>query len=612
MISSFLAGARLSVSDLCGLDQSIPGRRVYSPQRVARCMVAAACCAILAAGCAGGAGEREETASGVASDVPIFTDVTEEAGLGDYRHENGGFGQKWMPEVVGPGGAFLDYDDDGWQDILLVGGGRWAHVSDKPVEALFLYRNLGDGTFADVSGEAGLAGLEAYGFGVAAADYDNDGDTDFFLTTLHANLLFRNDGGRFEEVGEEAGLADEAHWSTSAAFFDADRDGWVDLFVGNYVFWTPETDIPCFHEGAKAYCTPQNYAGVASVFYRNEGDGSFADATEEAGFAGAIDPVLDKTLGVTELDVTGDGYSDVYVANDTERNLLFVNRGDGTFSEAGVRNGVAYDQHGQPRAGMGVDAGVVDSAGQTTIFVGNFTQETVSVFRHASNGYFTDRATASRIGFPTMGTLTFGLFLFDADLDGDLDLFLANGHVLEHIAEILEGATFAEPAQLFLNRGDGVFDEALSATGVLTRPLVARGAAYADYDRDGDLDVLLLENAGPAHLWRNDLDGAEWLHVRLEGRDSNRSALGARIEAALGDLRMERRIRSGSSFLSQSALPAAFGLGARRRVDSLIVHWPSGLTERFAEVESRQEVVLVEGSGVLRPAEPVAERSAEM
>lgn len=583
-------------------------RAIRAPQGVVRCMAGAICCVGMAAGCAGCGGGDEAADPGAGPAAPMFTDVTEEAGLGAYRHENGGFGQKWMPEVVGPGGAFLDYDGDGWQDILLVGGGRWADVSDEPVEALRLYRNLGDGTFADVSGEAGLAGLEAYGFGVAAADYDNDGDTDFFLTTLHENLLFRNAGGRFEEVGKAAGLAGEAHWSTSAVFFDADRDGWVDLFVGNYVSWTPETDIPCYHEGAKAYCTPQNYAGVASAFYRNRGDGSFADATEEAGFSGAIDPALDKTLGVTELDVTVDGHFDLYVANDTERNLLFVNRGDGTFVEAGVRSGVAYDRHGQARAGMGVDAGVVDSAGETTIFVGNFTQETVSVFRHASNGYFTDRATASRIGFPTMGTLTFGLFLFDADLDGDLDLFLANGHVLEHIAEILEGATFAEPAQLFLNRGDGIFDEALSATGVLARPLVARGAAHADYDRDGDLDVLLLENAGPAHLWRNDLEGAEWLHVQLEGRESNRSALGARIEAVVDGLRMERRIRSGSSFLSQSALPATFGLGARRQVDSLIVYWPSGLTERFADVAAGQQVILVEGSGVLRMAEPVAER----
>ncbi len=558
----------------------------------------AACCTGLFAGCAGG----EDASSGSSSAALVFTEVTEEAGLGAYRHENGAFGQKWMPEIVGSGGAFFDYDSDGWQDILLVGGGRWARVSDEPTEALRLYRNLGDGTFDDVSVAAGLSGIEAYGFGVAAADYDNDGDTDFFLTTLHENLLFRNDGGRFEEVGEEAGLADEAQWSTSAAFFDADRDGWVDLFVGNYVSWTPETDIPCFHGREKAYCTPQNYAGVASVFYRNEGNGAFVDATQEAGFSGAIDPVLDKTLGVAELDVTGDGYSDLYVANDTERNLLFVNRGDGTFVEVGVRSGVAYDRHGQSRAGMGVDAGVVDSTGQTTIFVGNFTQETVSVFRYASDGYFRDRATASRIGFSTMGTLTFGLFLFDADLDGSLDLFLANGHVQEHIAEILEGATFAEPAQLFLNRGDGLFDEALSTTGVFAQPMVARGAAYADYDRDGDLDILLLENAGPAHLWRNDLNGAGWLHIRLEGRASNRSALGARIEAVVGDLRMERRIRSGSSFLSQSALPAVFGLGARRQVDSLIVHWPSGLVERFAGVEAGQEVILVEGSGALRLA----------
>ena len=529
----------------------------------------------------------------------LLTDVTEEVGLGSFRHENGGVGQKWMPEIVGPGGAFLDYDDDGAPDILLVGGGRWPQLSPEPVQALYLYRNDGQGSFRDVSVEAGLKNFEAYGFGLAVADYDNDGDSDFFLTTLRENRLFRNDGGRFVEVGREAGLADVAWWSTSALFFDADRDGWVDLFVANYVSWSPETDLPCFHDGAKGYCTPQSYTGVPSTFYRNNGDGTFTDQTLEAGFAGGIEPGLDKALGVAELDVGNDGWPDLYVANDTERNLLYVN-GGGVFSERAIRSGVAVDEHGQPRAGMGVDAGVVDSTERATIFVGNFTQEMVGVFTHVANGYFTDRAEASRIGYSTLSTLTFGLFLADLDLDGDLDLFLANGHVQEHIAEILEGATFAEPAQLFLNRGDGTFEEVPGETGVLTRSMVARGAAHADVDGDGDLDLLILENDGPVHLWRNDTRGGASLRVRLEGRTSNRSALGARVAAVVDGLRMERRIRSGSSFLSQSELVATFGLGSRERVDSLIVWWPNGQREAFVGLRAGQEIHLVEGIGLVQ------------
>lgn len=392
-------------------------------------------------------------------------------------------------------------------------------------------------------------------------------------------------------------------------FLDANRDGWADLFVGNYVAWSPETDIPCYHNGEKDYCTPQSYNGVANSFYRNNGDGTFTNWTREAGFRGTIEIAKEKTLGVAELDFNADGWPDIYVANDTERNLLYVNGGDGTYTEVGVRSGVAYDQNGQPRAGMGTDVGVVDSTEQQTIFIGNFTQEMVGVFSHASNGYFTDRATASRIGFPTLSTLTFGLFLFDVDLDTDLDLLLANGHVQEHIAEVLEGVTFAEPAQIFLNRGNGIFDEVRETTGVLTKPIVGRGAAYADYDRDGDLDVLLTENDGPAHLWRNDLQNGQSLRIKLVGRESNRSALGARVIAVVDGLRMERRVRAGSSFLSQSELTATFGLGDHEVVDSLIVDWPSGRRDGFASVPGDQEVELVEGSGRLVPLASRAEIS---
>lgn len=523
-----------------------------------------------------------------------FTDVTAEAGLADFRHDNGSFGQAWAPEIVGGSGGFIDYDGDGWLDVLLVGGGNFREHDDAPVQALWLYRNNGDGTFTQRTREAGLANLRIYGMGLAVADYDNDGDEDFFLSTLYENLLFRNDGGTFVEVGAEAGISERSEWSTSALFFDADRDGHLDLYVGNYVAWSPENDIYCLHGGVKVYCTPQEYDGIASRYFHNNGDGTFSDRTEHAGFL----PIPGKVFGVVELDFNNDGWPDLYVAEDTERDLLYENNGDGTFTERGIASGVAYDQHGRARAGMGADAGVVDSSLQVSLFVGNFSEETIGAYRHLGGGLFVDRVAISRLAHPSLLTLTFGLFLFDVDLDGDLDLFAANGHVQTHIAEIHERVTFRQPAQLYLNRGDGVFDEVSQDHEVLVRPLVGRGAAYADYDRDGDLDVLIIENNDRAHLWRNELEGGRFLRVRLEGRESNRDALGSRVVLAAGEARMERRVRTGSSYLSQSEKVAVFGLGEAERVDSLLVYWPGGDIDRFIDLESNQEIHIVEGEGV--------------
>lgn len=488
----------------------------------------------------------------------------------------------------------------GDQTCLLVIRALAVAVDAEESMALWLYRNEGDGTFELVSTEAGLSNLDTYPFGTAVADYDNDGDVDILVTALEENLLLRNDGGTFTEVGREAGLADQALWSTSALFFDADRDGWVDLFVANYVHWSPEDDIYCGFQGEKGYCTPQLYEGVASAFYRNNGDGTFTNATEEAGFLTGVEPPADKSLGVVELDFNNDLWPDLFVANDTERDMLFQNEGDGTFTERGIPSGVAYDQHGQPRAGMGVDAGVVDSAGHVSIFVGNFTQEMVGVYTHTSDNYFMDRATMSRVGFSSLNTLTFGLFLADLDLDTDLDLFLANGHVQEYIAQILEGATFEQPAQVFMNNGDGSYTEVQRDEGVLTKPLVGRGAAYGDYDRDGDLDVLVLENDGPAHLWRNEADQRRYLRVSVVGTESNRDGLGTRILATVDGLTMERRIRSGSSYLTESERVATFGLGTHESVDSLIVHWPSGIIDRFGTVDGNQHIRIVEGEGQMQ------------
>ena len=528
-----------------------------------------------------------------------FSDITAAAGLAGFRHNNGGFGERWFPEIMGSGGGFIDYDGDGWIDILLAGGSNLPSRPPDSSIALVLYRNQGDGTFVDAAQEAGLDTFRAYGMGVITADYDNDGDSDIFLANLGRNVLFRNDNGAFTEVAVQAGIADNNRWSSSAIFFDANRDGFLDLYVANYVQWSPSTDVECVHEGQRDYCNPLHYTPVQDDFYLNNGDGTFTNATEQSGFLGASDMGSGKGLGALELDFNGDGWSDVYVANDGGRNFLFENNGDGTFHETALRSGVAYDRRGAPRAGMGVEAGVVDSSGEVTIFVGNFSQESVSVWRHQQNGFFIDRATVSGIGFPTRETLTFGLVLIDVDQDTDLDLMLANGNVIEQIASMQDGVTFRERPQLFLNRGDGIFDEYMAQAGLLTRELLARGLATGDIDRDGDLDVLITENNGPAHLWRNDHDGNAYIRLKLQGTDSNRDAVGARVFATVGGLTMERTVRSGSSYASQSEKTLTFGLGQWRAVETLEVRWPSGLVEVFEDVASRQELLLLEGSGEL-------------
>lgn len=596
------------------------GPRMEGPgTRFAACRVAltAALLAGVASACGGSQDEAKEAPARAFADRLAFEDVTHVAGLSGFRHETGAQGCIWFPESMGSGAAFLDYDGDGWQDIALAGGGRW---SDYPACAPFpaesaaevlpirLYRNLGDGAFSEVTRAAGLAEFDgarhAYGLGIAAADYDNDGDTDVYLSALGENLLFRNEDGVFVETGREAGVAGANEWSASPIFFDADRDGDLDLYVGNYVAWSPETDIYCSLDGVnKGYCTPETYEGIPSRFYRNRGDGTFADETAEAGFL----PAVGKTLGVAELDFNRDGWPDLMVANDTQPDYLYENRGDGTFFEKGALSGVAYDENGKARAGMGVDAGVVDSTGQTSVFVGNFSSEMIGVYRHLHDGLFIDRAALSQIGRPSLLTLTFAVLLADFDLDTDLDLFAANGHVQPEIGTVQDNVTYEEKPHLFLNRGNGTFEDAAPALGgTLAGEFVARGAAAADYDRDGDIDILMVENGGGAHLWRNRLlengtpdENPAFLRVTLEGEASNREGLSSSVEVVLDGLRMERRVRTGSSYLSQSELPVTFGLGDRAAVDSLIVRWSSGAVDRFDDVEGNRHYRIAEGAARL-------------
>ncbi len=530
-----------------------------------------------------------------------FEDVTKRANLDGFWHRTGAFGEKWFPETMGSGGGFIDYNGDGRLDILLAGGGGWEESDVELKRALWLYRNDGGGRFTLVTEEAGLGGVEAYGFGITVADYNNDGHRDFFFTTLNRNLLFRNEGdGTFTEVGREAGLTAPPEWSSSAAFFDADNDGHLDLYVGNYVKWSRESDLFCSVDGdTKAYCTPEEYEGAIGRFYHNDGDGTFTEWTERAGFRSSPG----KTLGVTMLDYNRDGWMDLYVANDMERNLLYENRGDGTFEERGTVSGTAYSQSGRVRAGMGTDAGVVDSTGRPTIFVSNFSREKISVFRHEGDGLFQDRSALSGVGRPGKFTLGFGLFLFDAELNGTLDLFVANGHVQPDIEHIDRAIHYKQRPHLFLNDGNGRFEELAVDNGPLTDSLVARGAAYGDYDEDGDLDILVTENEGAAHLWRNQVREGEgenaprYLRVQLEGTESNRDGVGARVRVERGEDVQERLLRTGSSYLSSSEMTLTFGLGEQSSVDQVTVHWPSGEMDRVENVKANQTLRIVEGKG---------------
>lgn len=522
------------------------------------------------AGC-GSEADEEALVIGRRTVEIVFTDVTEESGLGGFQHETGAFGEKWFPETMGAGGGFLDYDSDGILDVLLVSGGFFSSEGRVSPPALRLYRGTGDGTFSEVTRESGLAGLQAYAFGVSVADYDNDTDADIFVTALYENLLLRNDGGVFSEVSAEAGLGGYREWSAAGVFMDADLDGWLDLYVGNYVDWTPEKDIYCTRVGdKKSYCTPEQYEGISGRFYVNLGDGTFEERSDD--FRG----LPGKTLGAASLDYNRDGWSDLIVANDTQRDLLFENQRNGTFIEKGIVSGIAFDETGRARAGMGIDVGVVDETGRETVFVGHFSGEMVGVYRHAGSGIFIERAAVSQIGRPSLPTLTFGLLLADFDLDGDLDLLTANGHITEDIGEVEESITFRQRTQLYVNEGGGLFS-AVEPSGALAELMVARGAAWADYDMDGDPDVLISENGGPARLWRNDTQPGNSLTVQLAGSSSNRDGIGSRVRVKTDQGWQERYVRGGASYLSQNQQWPLFGLGLSAVADSLEVYWPDGI-----------------------------------
>jgi hypothetical protein len=540
-----------------------------------------------------------------ASGTIEFRDVTEQAGI-HFKHNSGAFGKKYLPETMGSGVCVLDYDNDGWQDILFVNSMDWPGHKGATKTYPALYHNNKDGTFTDVTREAGLA-LESYGLGCAVADYDDDGFEDIYITTVGSNHLFRNLGnGKFADVTLKAGVADPG-FSTSAVWFDYDNDGKLDLFVTHYIDWSIAKDQYCTLDNKnKSYCTPQTYKGESSTLFHNKGDGTFENVSKRAGLH---DPTS-KSLGAAMLDYDNDGWMDLFVANDTEPNKLYRNNHNGTFTDVGVQVGVAFSESGRVRAGMGVDAGDYDSSGWQSLVIGNFTNESMSLYRNDGSGLFVDEEISSGIRQMSLQALTFGCFFFDYDLDGRLDIFAANGHVSDDISVVQPTLKYAQPAILFHNSGNRKFEDASAKVGpALQQPVVGRGAAYLDYDNDGDLDLVITANNGPARLLRNENGNQnDLLRVKLVGTRSNREGIGAKVTLTTsGGARLLRIVRTGSSYASQSELPLTFGLGkleAGKTVGIEII-WPSGQKDSLSKISADQFITVKEGSGIIA-ARPIA------
>jgi hypothetical protein len=524
-----------------------------------------------------------------------FEDITRAAGI-HFIHNTGSFGQKWLPEAMGPGVAFLDYDNDGWQDILIVNGMDWpGHVRHR--STLALYHNNHDGTFTDVTAKAGLD-VQMYGMGVAIGDYNNDGYDDIFVTCLGQSHLFRNNGnGTFTDVTKQAGLWGPNEFSTSAAWVDYDRDGHLDLVVANYVQWSPATDIYCTLDGTtKSYCTPESYKGTSVRLWHNRGDGTFEDATAKAGL---LDPTS-KSLGVAILDANQDGWPDILISNDTQPNKLYMNNGDGTFTEKGVSAGVAYSEDGIARAGMGVDAADYDRSGYPSVLITNFANQMVSLYHNERNGLFVDEAPQSEVGHATLLTLGFGCFFFDYDLDGWPDIYVADGHIDDAIERVQPRVRYAEPPHLFRNLGDGKFEDVTATLGAaFGAPEVARGAAYGDIYNDGALDLLVSTNGGPVHLFRNVGTTNNSLRIKLVGTRSNRDGIGTVVRVVAGSDIQSKTLASGSSYLSSSELILTFGLATHAQADSVDLYWPSGQTDHLTGVAANQIVTVKEGQGIV-------------
>lgn len=541
-----------------------------------------------------------------AGSPPLFTNIARPAGI-DVTPMNGASADKHLVETMGSGALLFDMDGDGWLDVFVVDGGSIANPAAGRTARHRLYRNKGRGTFEDVTARSGIV-PHGYGQGTCAADVDNDGRVDLYVTGFEENALYRNAGrGQFRDVTKEAGVG-ASQWSTSCAFADFDRDGFVDLFVTRYVDATATNNKYCGDPARKlrVYCHPLNYQGLTNVLFHNNRNGTFTDVSAAAG----LGTLRGNGLGVVVGDYDGDGWPDVFVANDTVPNFLFHNEPSGaasggasgfsrTFKEVGLIAGVAVANDGKPRAGMGTDFGDYDGDGRLDLAVGNHEFESTSVFRNLGNGLFAHVTNESRVGAPTRPWVTFGLAWFDYDNDGRLDLAAANGHVVDNTAMVRPGSKHAQPRLLFHNNGDRTFADASRDAGPdFTVDRVGRTLVAGDVDNDGRLDLLVTNNGQPVELLHNNGDRKNALIVRLIGTKSNRDGIGATVKATTGAMSQLREVKAGSSYLGQNDVRVHVGLGAATAVDRLEIRWPGGQTDTVPMVAANQLVTVTEGQGV--------------
>jgi len=529
-------------------------------------------------------------------EAPVrFTNIAAQARI-DFKHENGASPQKYMPETMSGGSIILDYNNDGSPDIFLINGGSYTDKQKAAAARHRLYRNNKDGTFADMTAMSGI-GVSGYGMGACSADYDNDGWPDLYVTSVGPNKLYHNNGnGSFTDVTDKAGAGSQL-WSASCAFGDIENDGDVDLYVTSYVDFSVTNNKYCVYSGEKrVYCHPNVYNGQPDVLYRNNGDGTFTDISKAAG----IYRTDGKGLGVVFGDYDNDGLADIYVANDSTPNFLFHNKGKGTFEEVALTAGVAVGNDGQPLAGMGTDMGDIDGDGFLDIFVTNLDRQTHSLYRNLGKGLFADITFESGVGEATLPFVGFGALFLDYDNDTDLDLGIVNGDVIDNVALFRDSTSYEQRKLLLQNDGKGKFRDVAPASGPgFAVKKAGRSLSAADFDNDGDLDLLIGNVGQPAELLRNDGgNAANSLLIRTVGTKSNRDGIGARLKMTAGGRIFLRDVKAGSSYLSQSDLRVHFGLGSAARAESLEVHWPGGGIEKLQDLEANQIITITEGRGV--------------